>query len=416
MEENDKGLDYAQDLKIQSKIEEAIELAILQNKETITLDDGRSIIILKVVMEKERDTYDVFLGNRNLTTAKRDRNGKISYQGYKLDLNKLQKRYNAERMQIISTDEQREKRKITNQVEKGKPNKDILPKDKQPEALKIEMEQKIKNGNAVQLEIDREISSTENMAMFVERAWGISAKEIYAVKGNDSHSFKYVAKTSNKENPYEEIDLSHQREGRNSSQKIFVMDNGQVKQKTVDSLLIKGNYAIATDVPDSVMGDTQKTYLVARTPNGKYLGMAVGQKQGINRNTSGDSIQKDFMSRENSVYDLEDIIDSALLAEKIYGFNKDGKLTTKEVEFVRKLKFDRNMDDEEVINTVNAISFLREKGYEPQEIKDILEKSEEAIEKIQKGKVEELEKEIPDEDQKTMHDGHDGPRRGPQGW
>lgn len=422
MEENEskQGQDLAQDLKIQFKIEEAIELAIFQNKETVTLEDGKTIIVLRVVMGKERDTYDVFFDEDSiLVTAKRDSSGKISYQGYKLDLlNKMQKRYNVERMRIVATEEQRQKRKIEKLVEKGKDYKDILPKGRQQQALNLEMDKKIKNGNAQQLEIDREVSTTENMRMFVQRAWGISAKEIYRVKGNDSHSFKYVAKTGNSKKPYQEIELSHFNEGRNSMQKIWVMEDGTLKQKTVDSLPIKGNCGIATDVADSVISQNTRTYLIQRTPRGQYIGIAVGQKQGVNRNTSGDSTQKDIMSRENSIYDLEDVIAAALLAEKIYGFNKDGKLTTKEVEIVRRLKFDRNMDDNEVANTVKAVCFLREKGFEPQEIKDIMEKVDGAIEKIEKGEVKKLQEEIPggDDEQKTMHDGHDGTRRRPHGW
>lgn len=420
MEENEskQGLDYAQELKVQAKIEEAIELAILQNKERVSLDDGKSIIVLKIVMGKEKGTYDVFFGDRSLVTAKRDSSGKVRYQGYKLDLNKVQNNYNAEKMRIVATEEQRQQRNIERQVERGKDNKNILPKERRQDALQLEMEQKIKNGNAQQLEIDREVSTTENMRMFVERAWGISAKEIYRIKGNDSHSFKYVAKTGDSKKPYQEINVSHYNEGKNSMQQIWVMEDGQLKKKQVESLLLKGNYAIGTDVATNVMSENTKTYLIQRTPRGQYIGIAVGQKQGVNRNTSGDSIQKDFMSRENSIYDLEDIIASALLAEKINGFNKDGKLTTKEVEIVRRLKFDRNMDDSQVINTVKAICFLREKGYEPQEIKGIMEKVDGAIEKIEKGEVKKLVEELPGEDdnQKTMHDGHDGTRRRPHGW
>ena len=371
MEENEskQEMDYAQDLKIQAKIEEAIELAILQNKETISLDDGKSIIVLRVVMGKERDSYDVFLGNKNLVTVKRDSNGKISYQGYKLDLNKLQNKHNADQIRIVETAKQREQMKLKKQVSKGSE----VPKTKQSEALKIEMEQKIKSGKAVQMDSDREVSTTENMRMFVQRAFRVSAQEIYRVQGNDSHSFKYVAKTSNPDKPYEEIDLSHHREGTNSMQKIWIMEDGKLKEKTVDSMLLKGNYAIATDVADNTLTGHTRTYLAARTPNGKYIAIAAGQKQGVHRNTSGNSIQKDFMSRENTVYDLEDVVESAVLAEKIYGFNKDGKLTAKEIEIVRRFKFDKNMDDKEVVNIINAISLLREMGYEHNEIREIID-------------------------------------------
>ena len=78
---------------------------------------------------------------------------------YKSDLlNKLQKRYNIDKMRIVATEEQREKRRIEKLVEKGKDYKDVLLKEKQHEALRLEMENKIKSGDAQQLELDREIS------------------------------------------------------------------------------------------------------------------------------------------------------------------------------------------------------------------------------------------------------------------
>ena len=423
MEENESKQEknLQADLKKQDKIKKAIEVALLNDKNKILLDDGKTIISLEIIESKTEaeKIYDIqFDDDTTIARAKKTENG-IVYDYYNRDLaKKIPSFLDLNRAQII-LEEIRKTDQIKDEIEEGKDPKELNLSDQDKnKALQMEMEQKIKNGNAQQLEIDREVSTTENMRMFVQRAWGISAKEIYRVKGNDSHSFKYVAKIGNSKKPYQEIELSHFNEGRNSRQKIWVMENGTLKQKTVDSLPIKGNYGIATDVADSVISQNTRTYLIQRLPSGRYIGIAVGQKQGVNRNTSGDSIQKDFMSRENSIYDLEDVIDSALLAEKIYGFNKDGKLTTKEVEIVRRLKFDRNMDDSEVVNTVKAICFLREKGYEPQEIKGIMEKADGAIEKIEKGEVKKLEEEIPggDDNQKTMHDGHDGTRIRPYGW
>ena len=249
------------------------------------------------------------------------------------------------------------------------------------------IEQGLINGNAVEMEIDREISTSENMRMFVKRAWGVSADKIYRVRGKDPHSFKYVAKTYDSKKPYKQLNLSHHYEGRNSNQKIWLMDNGVLKQKAVDSLLMKGNYGIATDIPESAMSDNTRTYLAIRTPSGEYIAIAAGQKSGVNRNTTGNMIEKDYMSRENSVYDLENIILSAKLAEQIYGFNKDGKLTVNEVEFVRRLKIDKNMDDKEIIDTVDTIIALKEMGYERNEIKRILSAQ-------KKNEIEKLAKEI----------------------
>ena len=161
-------------------------------------------------------------------------------------------------------------------------------------------------------------------------------------------------------------------------QQITVMENGQFKKRTVSSLLLKGDYGIATAIPTSVASDNKTTYLVARTPKGKYIGIAAGEKQGVNRNTSSNRTQKDFMSRENSVYDLEDVIMAAELGEKIYGLNKDGKLTTEEVELVRRLKEERGMTDTEVVNTINAVGLLRKMGYDTSEIRRMMENANDA--------------------------------------
>ena len=78
------------------------------------------------------------------------------------------------------------------------------------------------------------------------------------------------------------------------------------------------------------------------------------------------------MARGRSVYELEDIIEAAKLAEQIYALNKDGKLTTREVEMVKKFKIDKNMDNKEVFDAVTLVAELKDMGYECNEIKTIL--------------------------------------------
>lgn len=385
MEENESKQEknLQADLKEQDKIKKAIEVALLNDKNRILLDDGKTTISLEIIKSKTEaeEIYDIqFDDDTSIARAKKTENG-IVYDYYNRDLaKKIPSFFNLNRAQII-LEEIRKIDQIKDEIEEGTdPNEMDLSEQDKNKALQMEMEQKIKTGEAVQLDSDREISSTENMRMFVQRAWRISSQEIYRVKGDDAHSFKYVAKTGDSKKPYQEIDLSHHREGTNSRQKIWIMEDGKLKEKTVDSMLLKGNYAIATDIPENTLTGNTRTYLAARAPSGRYIAIAAGQKKGVHRNTSSNSIQKDFMSRENTVYDLEDLIESALLAEKIYGFNKDGKLTAKEVEIVRRFKFDNNMDDKEVINIINAISLLREMGYEHNEIKDIIDDVKEAPE------------------------------------
>ena len=398
MAENEsmQGKSLSQELSVQARIEEAIKNAIRENKEKIVLADGISLIVLEVKMGNERDTYDVLLEGKNIVTAKKDSTGKISYQNYKLNIDDAFKgRLNIENLRVVQAKE-RAQREVIRQVEKEREPKEVVPKDKQSDALRIEMENKIKTGRAVKMEMDRETSSTENMRMFMKRAWRVSAQEVYRVQGKDAHSFKYVAKTGNPEKPYEEINLSHRREGTNSMQQITVMENGQFKKRTVSSLLLKGNYGIATAIPTNVATGNKTTYLVARTPSGRYIGIAAGQKQGVNRNTSSDRIQKDFMSRENSVYDLEDVIAAAELGSKIYGLNNDGKLTAEEIELVRKLKDEKGMKDDEVIKTIKTVELLRKMGYDMNQIREMLENTKETPKN--KSEVEKLAEDRDDEE------------------
>lgn len=202
------------------------------------------------------------------------------------------------------------------------------------------------------------------------------------------------------------------------------MENGTLKEKKVDSLLLKGNYGIATDLPESVASQNTKTYLVSRTPSGQYIAIATGQKSGVNRNTSGDVLQKSMMARGRSVYELENIIEAAGMAEQIYALNKDGKLTTREVEMVKKFKIDRNMDDKEVFDAVTLVADLKDMGYECNEIKTILSaRNKEEIMKLAKEvddhsrdssgktkKMNEVNEDIENTGEKTLHDGHDGER------
>lgn len=422
MEENEslQGKELDKDLSFQAKIEEAIQTAILQDKETISLEDGRTVINLSVIKEKEdSDIYSIRLGNQHLMTATRTKNG-IKFGNYKMDLNKLLQRFNKDKLRIIMQDKQRENLRIQKEVEDGTPIHEITKSTQgQQKALQIEIQQKLKTGRATRMDIDREFSTTENMRMFVDRAWGIHAQEIYRIQGESPSDFKYVAKTSNPNEPYKVIDVSHRREGTNSRQQVYVMHNGKLERKQVESVLIKGEYAIITD--RNFGNDNTRTYLASITPSGEYIAIAAGQKQGVNRNTSGNEIQKDIMSRANSVYEIEDVVEAALLAEQIYGITKDGKLTTKEVEMVRRLKIEENMEDKDIKNVVDSIILLRKIGYDSNQIKEIIDDvkdapdSPEAAKKLA-GNIKEEERkpenrnDDSDEEQKTMHDGHDGER------
>lgn len=375
MEENESRQEknLAEELSFENKIKEAIKTAILQDKDTITLSDGRTIINLQVIREKQQDNiYNIRVGSKNLLVATRDRSGNINFSDFKLDLEKFKKLFNTNKMQIMMSNEQREKARVEKEVEKGTPaEKTTNNKNMQQNAVNRVMEQKIRTGQAKEMELDREFSETENMRMFIKRAFGVQAQNAYRVQGKNIHDFKYVVKNSN---GYQTINLSSQNEGKNPTQKILVIEDGQIKKKDVDSLLIRGDYAIATDNPDGVLRDNTRTYLTRRTPEGDYIGIAAGQKQGVNRNTSGDKTQKDMMSRANSIYELDDIVEAAKLASKIFDLTKDGKLTTKEVEMVRRLRTDRGLSDQAIENVIDGVVALREMGLTCEQIKEVAEK------------------------------------------
>lgn len=430
MEENEskQGKDLAQEQKKQDKIKEAIKLALLNNKRKVSLDDGKSTINLELMKidtdgdEANAERFSVWIDeDTKMADVAKSKKG-IRFDYYNSELAKrIPSNFDIARARIVAEEEQREDIKMRKSIEKGNAPESISSDStKQQEAMAYQIERGLATGKVTEMEVNREFSESENMRMFVKRAWGISPKDIYRVPGKKSYDFKYVAKTTS--GKYQEIPLSTQSEGKNTRQSIFVMDNGVLKEKKVDSLLLKGRYGIATDLPESATSQNTKTYLVSRTPSGQYIAIAAGQKSGVNRNTSGDVLQKSMMARGRSVYELEDIIDAAKMAEQIYALNKDGKLTTREVEMVKKFKIDRNMDDKEVFDAVALVADLKDMGYECNEIKTILSaRSKEEIMKLAKevddhsrdssGKTKqmnEVNKDIENTDGKTLHDGHDG--------
>lgn len=432
MEENEskQGKDLAEDLKNEDKLKKAIELALLNNKRKVSLDDGKSIIKLDLMKiktgstERGEENYTVWIDeDTKMADVSKSTNG-IKYNYYNSNLAKrIPSNFDINRARIIVENEQRENINMKKAIEAGKEPESInLSQTKQQEALAYQIERGITTGRVKEMEIDREFSESENMKMFIQRAWGISSKNIYRVQGEKPHDFKYVAKTTS--GNYKEIPLSTKSEGKNSRQSIFVMENGTLKEKKVDSLLLRGRYGIATDLPENVVSQNTRTYLVSRTPSGQYIAIAAGQKNGVNRNTSGDEIQKSMMARGRSVYELEDIIEAAKLAEQIYVLNKDGKLTTKEVEMVKEFKIDRNMNNKEVFDSVTLVAELKDMGYKCNEIKTILSaRNKNEIMKLAKevdehskeydGKTKqtnEISKDIENTEGKTLHDGHDGER------
>lgn len=343
---------------IQNKIMEAINNPNASKEVTIGIDDTTVIIRL---LDDEDGNYRMESDNNIVTgmvTVDKETKKVRSYRDVDVD-------FDQKRIHEILDRERNYERGIQKDIKKGTVDKN------DSHALQMEVERGLKGGNALEMELDREHSESETMRMFIKRAWGISANKGFRVQeGSDPHNFKFVVRSSN--GSYQELDLSSRREGRNTNQTIWLVENGQFKEKKVDSLLLNGRYGIATDLPEHVASQNTRSYLVTRTPNGQYFAIAAGEKRGVNRTLSGDELQKHQGARGRSVYELKDIMKAADTAEQIFAFNKDGKLTTREVEMVKEFKIDKNMDNDEVFEAVSLVVELKDMGYKCEEMKTIL--------------------------------------------
>ena len=370
MDENELLRDqeeYNKLLALQERIQDEIANAIREGKETVTI--GNKVIMNVKLLENEEedgessiDRYRVESKDKSITAkATKNKDGKIEVD-VDFDDRTIKNILNAKRQK-----EHEDELKIKKHEVDGKDS----------ELLKKEIEEKEKTGKAKKLS-NREFSDSENAIMFFKRAFGVSATEIYRVQGKDHHDFKYVYKDA--DGKYKQLDASSRHEGRNPNQKVWLMKDGKLVEKRVDSLLIKGQYAIATDFPDSIASENTTTYLTVRLPNGQYIGTEVGEQYGVNRNTSGDRIQKDYMARAKSKYQLEDIVKACELAKKSQELFKDKKLTTDEIELVRKLQKDKGLSEKQTIEAANTINILKELGFEKDEVKKFMEESKDSKE------------------------------------
>lgn len=352
-------------LELQQEIQREVAKAINENKKTATV--GNRIILIIKDPEDDQDgdnvkdilEYEVTSEKGSIkATAQKDKNtGKVINVDVDFDI---------ETVNILLNNQRRKELEDNRRIEKH------LVGGNESELLKKEVEMGLKKGDAALMDTRRENTKTETVGMFLSRAFGErDVDELYKVKGRGSHDFKYVIKKSN--GTYKTLDLSTRSEGTNTRQKIWIMKDGKLEEKTVASLLLKGRYGIATDMPKDVTTSNTTSYMVQRLPNGQYLAVEMAQARGINRNTSGDLMQKELMSRSKSRCQMEDTVKAAELAKHIEPIMKDGILTTEELELVKKLKEDKNMNNSEVRMTVDTITSLKEMGFKCDEIKPMLE-------------------------------------------
>lgn len=377
MEENEKNL--AIDEKRIEEIIEEINVAILNDKNHIAIDDGKSVIDINMLRHPgKKDEYDVEFGGKKIATVKKGE--KVPSDSLKREIQRYQSSFNFN--------------KANNELERNTTEKERS----NPESLKLEAELKlaIKEGRATKLREGREITAAgEDISLMMKRMFGERAHETYRVKDkNDSHKFKYIGKSNSGE--YFEPKGSRANEGTNSRQMCWIQNkDGSFERKAVDDMKVFGKYVIATDIADNVMSDDTRTLIGQRTPRGEYILMpALDYRIG---DTSSNSNVKDSLARGNSIWEIDDVILAAKLGDTIRGTKKDGKLSADEVEFIRKLKKEGLADErvEKVVNAVLIVGELKDQGLNDASIKAILDTVDSTAKQIDELKKEDFsDKEI----------------------
>ena len=366
MDENEQILDqeqYAKLLALQEDIQREIANAIRKGEETVLV---RGKVLFRITLLKN-DTDD--------ETAKE--RFRIESDSKSIEAKATRDKKN-NKIEVDVDFDNRTVKNLLNAMKGQKEREDAraIKKNRVDERdsslLQKEIEEKKKTGKAVRLEEGREYSDRDNLIRFFREAVGEkNIDEIYRVQGEDNHDFKYVVKSGN--NKYKTLNFKSMNEGKNPRQKVWLLKDGKLVQKRVDSLLVKGNYAIATDFPDSVISQNTTSYIVSRLPNGEYIGSEIAQKSGYNRNTSGDKLQKEDFSRTKSKYEFEDIVRAAEVAKNCRELQLDGKLTTEELELVKKIKEDKSLNNDQVKDIVSTIVILKKSGLKPEQTKEIIE-------------------------------------------
>ena len=375
MEENSsKGeKNLALDKKREKQIEEDINIAILNGKDHIAIEDGKSVINIEIKESSKGDNnYDIEFGERKIATVRKGE--KVPSEKIRREIERYQNRFNFDKVN----------KELNRQpTEKERSN---------PESLKIEAElkQAIKEGRAEKLRVGREITTAgEDLSLMLNRMFGERAHQAYRVRDKkDSHKFKYIG-VGNDGN-YFEPKGSRTNEGTNPKQKCWVQNtNGTFERKAVDDMKVFGKYVIATDISDNPATDDTKTLIGQRTPRGEYILMPALDYRIAD--TSKNSFIKDNLARGNSVWDIEDIALAAELGDTIRGTKKDGKLSAEEVEFIMKLKKE-GVADEKVRRIVDALLIvgeLKDQGLNDLSIKAILDTVDSTAKQIDELKKEE---------------------------
>ncbi len=371
--ESKNGKDLAVDQSKAERIAEQIEVAILNDKKEIKIEDGRSIIPVRILKNREDETYDIEFGGQKIANVKKDE--KVPSDIIKKQMDEYKNRFDFDKTKVELG---------RNPTENERSN---------PQSLKIEAElnKAIQEGRAEKLRTGREITSAgEDLSLLITKMFGERPEEVYRVRDiKDSHQYTYIAKGS--DGNYFEPRGTRANEGTNSRQMCWIQNiDGSFERKAVDDMKVFGKYVIATDIADNVLTDDTKTLIGQRTPGGEYILMpALDYRIG---NTSSNSFVKDNLSRGNSIWEIEDVILAAKLGETIRGTKMDGKLSADEVEFIMKLKKE-GVEDYKVKKIVDAVLIvgeLKDQGLKDASIKAILDTVDSTAEQLDELKKEDF--------------------------
>ena len=346
----------AEEAKI-ADIKEAIITAVLQGKDEVILDDGKTEIRIGLRQNEGNSLISIdaarFIKGQGIDDA--------GMSELKQELNEYSEIFELNKAKIYS-------KTIRMQEQKKK------------DSVKNELDKAIKQGNATPLRLGREITEGEDTRMMFKRMFGQKFNELYRVRGKGTHDFDYIGNTDS--GKYEKVNASTTREGNDPLQKIIIMrKDGTFEEKTVDNLMVRGKYAIATDIPDSVVSERMYTYICVRTPGEKYL--AIEALDSRNNNASSNELVKSNMTRARSVYEIEDVANAARLGEKINSLMWDGSLSAEEVELVKRLVVEQNLKEGEVIDFLNFVHDLKQLGLDTTQMKSILDSAKMTIDQIQ---------------------------------
>lgn len=373
MEEKDNKNE--KDLAIEEKriedIVEKINIAMLNGKEEVVLEDGSSYVKINILESTEKGTYDIEFGGKKIATVKK---------GEKVSSDKIKSEMLKYRKSFALNDIDSKIGRTTTAQEKS---------DSQSLKLEAALVKAKKEGRADKLRVGREITAAgEDLSLLMKRMFGRGAHEIYRVRDeNDSHKFTYICKGN--DGKYFEPKGSRSNEGTNARQMCWIQNtDGSFEKKTVDDMKVFGKYVIATDI--NTVTDSTRTLVGQRTPRGEYILMSALDHRIAD--TSSNANVKDNLARGNSIWEIEDVILAAELGRTIREIRQDGKLSADEVEIIKKLKKEGIADEKvrRIIMSMSADGELNDKGLNDASIKAILDTVESTAEQIEELKKEDF--------------------------